>query len=64
MKSKNDVGENGRKGRRVRTKDGIEFTIVDDMKPSKLSPSMKKKFESIDEKIKRSGHPKFPPFED
>jgi hypothetical protein len=64
MESKNDVGVFGKKGKRVRTKDGIEFTIVDDMTPSKLTPSMKKKFASIDEKLKKAGLPNFPPYED
>jgi hypothetical protein len=52
-----------RKGRRVVSKEGIEYTIVDDMPSSMNDPFVLKKAAMADERIRKAGLPNFPPIE-
>lgn len=63
MKSKNEKSPKKSKGRVVISKEGIKYTIVDDMEPSNFGPSILKKFAELDEKIRKAGLPNFPPRE-
>jgi hypothetical protein len=64
MKSNNKKAMKESKGRRVVSKEGIEYTIVDDMPSSMNDPFVKKKVAMTEKLIRKAGLPNFPPFED
>lgn len=49
------------KDRRVRTKDGIEYTISDRVRVLDNDPVFNKKHEEMWKFLEKAGHPPFPP---